>query len=122
MLTRKKGSLPRDSSMTPASQSNNVLQPGKYRLVRSGHTCSAKLPKILLTSRKAGHARTGCNGRHRIVALEKVAGSNPVGHPLICRKNMKPDNKLKLLVLQCASVPRDRHYPEGRRILDTVTR
>jgi hypothetical protein len=25
--------------------------------------------------------RTDCNGSHRIVALEKVAGSSPVGHP-----------------------------------------
>jgi hypothetical protein len=33
---------------------------------------------------KTGHARTGCNGRHRIVALEAVAGSSPVGHPMIC--------------------------------------
>ena len=25
--------------------------------------------------------KTDCNGRHRIVALEEVAGSRPVGHP-----------------------------------------
>jgi hypothetical protein len=29
--------------------------------------------------------RTDWNQLHRIVALEKVAGSIPVGHPLICR-------------------------------------
>jgi hypothetical protein len=36
------------------------------------------------------------------------------------QENLKPDNELKLLVLQSASVPRGRHYQEGRRILETA--
>jgi hypothetical protein len=36
--------------------------------------------------RITGRTGTDCNGRHRIVALEKVAGSIPVGHPLFCRQ------------------------------------
>jgi hypothetical protein len=44
---------------------------------------------------------------HRIVA-PKVAGSSPVGHPLICRKNVKPRFPTWLLVLQpyCNPLPK----------------
>jgi hypothetical protein len=59
-----------------------VLQPGWYRPVRNGQTHPAKAPKTIQTSPITGHTRTGCNRRHRIVALEEVAGSSPVGHPL----------------------------------------
>ena len=36
---------------------------------------------------------------HRIVA-PKVAGSSPVGHPLICRGNLKPEYFAGPLILQ----------------------
>jgi hypothetical protein len=32
------------------------------------------------------HSATPGNRSQRIVALEKVAGSSPVGHPLFCRE------------------------------------
>src|SRR3712207_6362602 len=64
-----------------------VLQPGWYRPAHGGQRYSPEPPKTLQISLITGHTRTGCNGRHRIVALEEVAGSSPVGHLLSCRIN-----------------------------------
>ena len=36
----------------------------------------------------------------RIVAVGKVAGSSPVGHPSVCRKNVRPDKENGPPVLQ----------------------
>jgi hypothetical protein len=47
-------------------------------------------PRSLLSKLILQLMATLGNGCRRIVALEEVAGSSPVGHPMICRINMKP--------------------------------
>jgi hypothetical protein len=59
-----------------------ALQPGWCRLARSGQKYSSESLKDPLNKPKTGRTRTGCDSLHRIVALEKVPGSIPVGHPV----------------------------------------
>jgi hypothetical protein len=46
------------------------------------------------------HPATYGNRCRRIVALEKVAGSSPVGHPTICRQNVRAGSYPGPLLLQ----------------------
>ena len=64
----------------------SVLRP-LLRLLRALHAATASNHQQgnSLSKRILQHTATPSNSYRRIVALEKVAGSSPIGHPPICR-------------------------------------
>jgi hypothetical protein len=76
---------PASFRLTHNCTATRTVRAGTQRTIRSHD-----FTKYLQISGLYGHIRTHWNYLPRIVALEKVAGSSPVGHPMFCRIDAQP--------------------------------